>query len=229
MENRDIKNLIDKTLAYKEVVENYFRLASKLELSDEDADQLAEILLKAESDEILYFLIDEVDQTSFESVEISRDIEFQNLISNLESPLRGNYIETVTKDYYRLASKEVLSILEQERLDEILDVAESDSIIGLLVNEIDELTFYKLGFLEAQQSLDNEIQKHDARMIVGLPNTVDDDEINIATVQIQQLEDSILRERIHSQQLEQQLLIEKDNARKLEQQILKEKDNALKI
>ncbi|MEM9218415.1 MAG: sigma-70 family RNA polymerase sigma factor [Cyanobacteria bacterium P01_F01_bin.150] len=234
MDNRDIQNLIDKALAYKGVVTTYFQLVSKSELSDKDADDLERILLSAESDETLYLLINELDQISFESVGIYEEIGFKNSINNSEYLLRAINLEKIAQDYHLLANKETLSISDQERISQILDIAEKDSFISLLVNEIDELTFHQLGFLENQQAFDNKIQKRAASKIIGLSENIDDDayiEINQVSHQnkSQDLEQLIILERIQSQQLEQKLLLEQEKAQQLEQKLLLEQEKAQKL
>jgi len=54
----DIQSL---RLRYQGLLIDYFDLAARPSLSDEDADQLDEILEQAESDEILSFLLSEID------------------------------------------------------------------------------------------------------------------------------------------------------------------------
>ncbi|MFE4104956.1 hypothetical protein [Almyronema epifaneia] len=54
----------------------------------------------------------------------------------------------VLAEYYQLASLPQLSEKQAERLAEILEIAQYNEVLSLLINEIDERTFQKLAFNE---------------------------------------------------------------------------------
>jgi len=59
----------------------------------------------------------------------------------------------VLAEYYHLAHLPELSQKQAERMQHILTMADADEAMGLLLNEIDELTFQELGFYdEANQA-----------------------------------------------------------------------------
>jgi hypothetical protein len=57
----------------------------------------------------------------------------------------GNYEQTL-QEYYHLVTRTNLSEIEAKRLERILEAAQSDDVLSLLINEIDELSFQQLGF-----------------------------------------------------------------------------------
>lgn len=231
MDNRDIKYLIDRTLAYSEIVSEYARLVSNQAISLEESEKLDDILYQAELDEILQSLIFEVDQKSFQSLEISNNIESSYL--NIDS--ENLSIENVINYYYYLASRESLSDSEQEQFEIILKIAEENKVVGLLINEIDELTFHKLGFLEDKNNLESENQKNIAKNILGLHDNFEESRFNTEIVQvchqsrIQDLEEYILSERIKNQRVEHDLELEKEKVKNLEKQLELERKKVKKI
>ncbi|MGF1518979.1 MAG: hypothetical protein ACFCVB_14425 [Nodosilinea sp.] len=64
-------------------------------------------------------------------------------------------------EYYKLASAAALSESQSLRIYEILQMAEHDSLLSLLINEIDELTYQEQEFdvLDVNSHLDNEASK----------------------------------------------------------------------
>lgn len=67
----------------------------------------------------------------------------------------------ILDEYYRLASAAVLSESQSLRIYEILQMAEHDSLLSLLINEIDEVTYQEQEFdvLEINSHLDDEASK----------------------------------------------------------------------
>ena len=76
-------------------------------------------------------------------------LNFRNSINISEQDLQA-YKEILT-EYYHLVSKPELTEIESKHLDKILEKAESDSTISLLINEVDELTFQALGFFKENE------------------------------------------------------------------------------
>ena len=69
-------------------------------------------------------------------------IENLGMIANLQQ-----YRETLF-DYYRLSKSPELSESEADRFGEILEQAEQDDTLSLLLNEIDEISYQKLALLD---------------------------------------------------------------------------------
>ncbi|PSR18735.1 hypothetical protein C8255_05790 [filamentous cyanobacterium CCP3] len=67
----------------------------------------------------------------------------------------------ILSEYYRLASANGLSDSQAERLYQLLEIAETDDVLSLLMNEIDELIYQNLDFKspEVISHLENEASK----------------------------------------------------------------------
>lgn len=83
---------------------------------------------------------------------------FNDRVSLNISP--GGY-RKILGEYYELASAVALDESQSLRMCNILQMAEHDSVLSLLVNEIDELTYQEQGFdtLEVNSHLDDEASK----------------------------------------------------------------------
>jgi len=175
---------------YKKILKEYASLISKPNLSEDEAGRIEEILEIAHLENVLSFLINEMDEISFRELEIPEgDIEsckkdlmlikinmsqknkdgtgfraFVDQLFNLESDEFK-----IAREYYFLVVMEKISEKQADRIDEILYLAQENNTLNLLINEIDELTFEKFGFDDVSCSY-FESQRVVAQWLIGLSN-----------------------------------------------------------
>ena len=147
---------------YKQILTEYYKLSTCLELSELDEKRLDKILKQAESDAKLSFLLNEIDELTYQELGFYESSSLENcenqkakvkeFILNSEKDI-FEYKQILT-EYYKLSTCLELSELDEKRLDKILKQAESDAKLSFLLNEIDELTYQELGFYESS-SLEN--------------------------------------------------------------------------
>ena len=181
-------------MEYEEMLWTYYRLATLPELSEVEAKRLEKILDAAQANEQLNFLINEVDELTFQQLGFleenslqgeaeqkrrireelkriagsggrDRNTKFTSPPPDEDSPMNLSEpdYEAILADYSRLAMLPELSEVEAKRLEKMLDAAQEDEQLSLLMNEVDELTFQQLGFLEGDGPLRHNIQKLKAR------------------------------------------------------------------
>ena len=87
---------------------------------------------------------------------------------NLENAFDFNNskLESILFDYYKLSTLEELSEIEAKHLDKILELAETDKNLSLILNEIDEITFEELDFYEKESLEKVENQKAKAKEFI---------------------------------------------------------------
>ncbi len=156
----------------------YYELVTLEELSELEAKHLEKILEQAETDERLSLLLNEIDEITFqelgfynqdnleqieqqkakvkEAIINSEKTQIVDCINKLQS-ISG--YQNILNEYYRLVTLEELSELEAKQLDKILEQAENDQTLSLLLNEVDELTFQELDFYEKDSLEQIEKQK----------------------------------------------------------------------
>jgi hypothetical protein len=85
-----------------------------------------------------------------------------NFRRGLENAIDSNALdkyEQILKEYYSLARSPELSELEAKRLEKILDMAQTDDDLCLLISEVDELTFRELDFFNDGTLLSQDDEK----------------------------------------------------------------------
>ena len=150
----------------KQIVKEYAKLATRTELSDSEAERMGEILEIAQSDDVLCLLMNEVDNLISENQDNCLFGKIDNLINEVQNNCLaevagndyldgGDYLENddylesddylksdynqLLKEYARLATRTELSDSKAERMGEILEIAQSDDVLCLLMNEVDNL------------------------------------------------------------------------------------------
>lgn len=174
----NIKNQRNSNYSQLEfIVLKYYELVTLEELSELDAKYLEKILEQAETNETLSLLLNEIDELTFQELDFYdpsnlEQVEYQKIkvknkkfISNSKHKLEVDYnlsIQSISDhqgiitEYHKLKTLGELSELEAKRLDEILKFAETNEIISLLLNEVDEMTFQELGFYNNTNTKTNE-------------------------------------------------------------------------
>lgn len=84
-------------------------------------------------------------------------------------------------DYYHLTTCSELNELEAKRLDRILWLAESDDLLSLLIEEIDQLTFQELGLLSADNL--QQLKQQEANFEMLLTEAIPEDSEDTLTKQ----------------------------------------------
>ncbi|NES20706.1 MAG: filamentous hemagglutinin N-terminal domain-containing protein [Symploca sp. SIO3E6] len=79
-------------------------------------------------------------------------------------------------EYARLAARSELSELEAERMGEILELAESDDLLSILINEVDYFVFQELNLLDEDSIYHYENQKARIKEFIEPRLTVEQDE-----------------------------------------------------
>ena len=135
---------------------DYYKLSALEELSELEAKHLDKILELAETDETLSLMLNEVDELTFEELgfyekdsleQVENQIaKVKEFIINSESMQSISDYQDILTEYYKLTTLEELSELDAKRLEKILERAETDGTLSLMLNEVDELTFEELGF-----------------------------------------------------------------------------------
>lgn len=171
----DVNDGNSYSLDYRSLLVGYFYLASKDKLSESEAEYLGKVLELAESDAKLALLMNEVDEFTYQDLEYFKSehlYAFENERARVleiivkqsgESPI-SNY-EALLIDYYTLVMRPTISDVEAEYLGRILDQAQSDPKLALLLNEIDELTYEKMGLTE-KDFTELEMQMEQARQLL---------------------------------------------------------------
>ncbi|WP_036489760.1 hypothetical protein, partial [Myxosarcina sp. GI1] len=163
----------------------YYELVTLKELSELEAKQLDKILEQAETDDKLSLLLNEVDELTFEELGFYEKDSLEQ-VENLRAKAKEfiikleNYhkidcidklqsicsYQNILNEYYRLITLKELSELETRQLDKILEQAETDDKLSLLLNEVDELTFEELGFYEKDSLEQIENQKSEFKKCI---------------------------------------------------------------
>jgi hypothetical protein len=168
------------SLDYRGLLVVYFYLASKDKLSESEAEYLGQILELAESDAKLALLMNEVDEFTYQDLEYFKSEHLYGLENE-----RARVLEIIVKqsgeslisdsipdyealltDYYTLVMRPTISDIEAEYLGRILDQAQSDPKLALLLNEIDELTYEEIGLTE-KDFTELEVQMKQAHQLLA--------------------------------------------------------------
>lgn len=140
------------SLDYRGILIIYFYLVSKKRLSESEAEYLGEILKLTESNDKLALLLNEIDEITYQDLdyfELESLYNFENQRSLvMELIVNQTDYKALLVGYYSLVMRPTISDLEAEYLEKILDQAQLDPKLALLLNEIDELSYKKLGFTE---------------------------------------------------------------------------------
>ncbi len=158
------KNLDFDKAKYNQILNKYYKLTTLEELSEQDAQSLDGILQLAETDETLSFLLNEVDEITFQELGFyeHNDLDYwsnekakiQEFVITSEDNSDSEYKNILT-EYYELATCTELSEQDAQCLDKILELAETDKYLSSLLNQIDEQTFEELGFYEKEKLENN--------------------------------------------------------------------------
>ena len=149
-------------LDYRQILTEYYHLIVRPELTEIEVKQLDRILWLAESDDLLSLLIEEIDELSFQYLGLLDAENLQHLkqqearvetllIRTQTEDCQGNpsgqpsnclvkpfaAYRSVLQDYRRLTSQSDLSEIEEKRLENILQAAESDDRLQLLIDQLE--------------------------------------------------------------------------------------------
>ncbi len=91
-------NLMEKSTPYKELLYRYCVLCAKPTLTDTEAEQIDQILAKAEIDPYLSFLIDEADHMLAHEMELVNPAFIQQQQLQLGNTLRWNQGDTISSN-----------------------------------------------------------------------------------------------------------------------------------
>jgi hypothetical protein len=163
----------------------YYKLTTLQELSELEAKQLEKILEQAETDETLSLMLNEVDEMTFEELDFyeqdslkrveNQKTKVKEVIINSEKTQIVNCINTlqsisgyqnILNEYYKLTTLQELSELEAKQLEKILEQAETDETLSLMLNEVDEMTFEELDFYEQDSLKRVEQQKSETKKCI---------------------------------------------------------------
>ena len=127
------------TAEKKSLIQEYSKLANLPELSESNADRMGEILEMAESDDLLSFWIEKIDEEISERLGLfseenldyyenqkARIKEFLPVNQTLESYQLTPKQKSLIQEYLKLANLSELSESNADRMGEILEMAESD-------------------------------------------------------------------------------------------------------
>lgn len=179
----NIESLFDfNALQLESTALKYYELVTLEEISELEAKQLEKILEQAETNERLNFLLNEIDELTFkelgfyekDSLEQIKNlkVKVKEFIINSDKNQKTDCIDklqsisgyqNILNEYYKLTTLEELNELEAKQLEKILEQAEIDERLSLLLNEIDELTFQELSFYEKVNLEQIEQQKEETK------------------------------------------------------------------
>jgi hypothetical protein len=156
--NASANNTSPYSIDYENLLLVYFALVSKSQLCELEADCLENILEFAQLDDKLAILLNQIDNITYENLgyfepeaihhyhdEQATVLEF--ITKQQNKPSLIDY-QTLLADYYTLAMRYEQSEVEIEYLGRILELAQTDDRLALLLNEIDQITYQELRLLE---------------------------------------------------------------------------------
>ncbi|NEP58682.1 MAG: trypsin-like peptidase domain-containing protein [Symploca sp. SIO2G7] len=145
-------------MLYKKLFLEYYELSVSPNLSKIEQERIDEILALAEEDKNLAKLLRRVDQAAYQKsgTKISQD-DWQTQIKKAIKILKG--IELYQSEYYELSVSPNLSKIEQERIDEILALAEEDKNLAEVIRKVDQAVYQKLGTEISQGNWQTQIKK----------------------------------------------------------------------
>jgi fumarylacetoacetate (FAA) hydrolase family protein len=119
----DIEILIEQSLKDKEIIHEYWALASQQTLTQQQAERIEEILQLAEFDPWLDFLIDEVDHILAHELGLIREPIIQHQLQELKKSLDRFWCEQVIQEVQKQnRSKEIQKYLQSKGLyDGLID------------------------------------------------------------------------------------------------------------
>lgn len=137
----DLEILVEQSLKYREIIEEYFTLASQQTLTQWQAARIGEILVLAESDSWLDFLIDQVDYILAQELGLIRKSVIQYQLQELKKSLDYFWCEQILRKIHQQSlSIEVQKYLQDQGLYDGL----IDGYVGPRTLKAIEL--YKQGF-----------------------------------------------------------------------------------
>jgi len=137
----DLEILVEQSLKYREIIEEYFTLASQQTLTQRQAARIGEILELAESDSWLGFLIDEIDYILAQELGLIKKSVIQYQLQELKKSLDCFWCEQIIQEIQQKnLSMEVQKYLQQQGLYDGL----IDGYVGPRTKKAIEL--YKQGF-----------------------------------------------------------------------------------
>ena len=119
----DLEILVEQSLKYREIIEEYFTLASQQTLTQWQAARIGEILVLAESDSWLDFLIDQVDYILAQELGLIRESVIQYQLQELRKSLDRFWCEQILREIQeQQCSMEVQKYLQaQDLYDGLID------------------------------------------------------------------------------------------------------------
>ena len=94
----NIEKLIQQSLQYRDLIDEYAALATQCSLSDTEADRIQAILDQAESEPLLYFLIDEIDHCLAHQQGLIDAKFIQNQQERLHKTMDQNRLEQILQE-----------------------------------------------------------------------------------------------------------------------------------
>lgn len=119
----DIEILVEQSLKYKELIQEYWTLASQRTLTQQQGERIEEILQQAQSDPWFDFLIDEADHILAHGLGLIKEQAIQHQLHNLKKSLDRFWCEQVLQEIQRQnRSKEIQKYLQDKGLyDGLID------------------------------------------------------------------------------------------------------------
>lgn len=119
----DVEILVEQSLKYKEVIYEYWVLASQPTLTQQQAERIEQILQKAESDPWLDFLIDEADHILAHELGLIREQVINHQLQELKQSIDQYWCEQVLQEIQKQhRSKEIQKHLQAQGLyDGLID------------------------------------------------------------------------------------------------------------
>ncbi|MGQ4647026.1 peptidoglycan-binding domain-containing protein [Lyngbya aestuarii] len=149
---RDTEVLVQQSLKYKEVIQEYCTLASLSTLTESEADRIEEILLKAQSEPWLDFLIDEADHILAHKLGLMDKQAIKSQQNKLSQLIDRNCLEQQLMEIQNRSQK------IQNRSKEIQEYLKVKGVYhGAIDGKMGSLTRTAIESLKKEGSLDSEI------------------------------------------------------------------------
>lgn len=107
----DMETMVQQSLAYKDTIHAYWRLASRPTLTESEADYLEKILNQAQSEPFLEFLLDEVDHLLAHELGLLDEQYIKHQQNELKKSLDQAWFEQLLAEI-RSRSKDVQKYLQ---------------------------------------------------------------------------------------------------------------------